>query len=197
MSPFFSSEQLAHLSETTVRVDLLAKFEFASRPVYLWNGTTALETGGQTWQPLNGRATVDGIGIASGETSETVTATLDAIPGKNGDILALALEETPEVVQRLVTYFLQLFDADWQPVGAPIGIWWGFMQPPKVSRTPMQGAEGASQTIRLSAENAYYNRSRPPYGRYTDRDQQKRAPGDKFFQFAPGLVFKTFTYPAY
>jgi hypothetical protein len=49
----------------------------------------------------------------------------------------------------------------------------------------------------MTAENAFFNRSRPPYGRYTDRDQQSRSAGDKFFQFTPSLLFKTFTYPDY
>lgn len=194
---FFTPEQLDALSQTTVRIDILAKLEFATKTVYLWNGTTRLESGGQTWEPLNGRATIEGIGASNGDSAEAVTATIDGIPEKNGDILALALEETPDVDQRLVTYYVQLFDADWQPVGAPIGIWWGFMQPPKVNRTQAQGVEGAVQSITLTAENAYYNRSRPPHGRYTDRDQQKRSSGDKFFQFSPSLIFKSFTYPAY
>lgn len=194
---FFTPEQLDILSRTTVRIDVLARLSFATKTIFLWNGSTDLESGGQTWKALNGHASIEGIGVSSGEAAEAVTATIAGIPGKYEDILALALEETPEVTQRLVTYFLQMFDADWQPIGAPIGIWWGFMQPPKVSRAPMQGVEGAVQSLVLTAENAYYNRARPPHGRYTDRDQQKRSPGDKFFQFAPGLVFKTFTYPAY
>src|SRR6185312_16651874 len=192
---FFTPEQLAHLAASTVRLDILAKMEFRSKTVYLWNGNTELETGGQTWLPMRGAATVDGLGVAAGTASETVTFQLDGLPDQASDLLALALEETPDVAQQLVTVYLQLFDEDWQPQGAPIGIWWGFMQPPRITRTPMQGTEGAVQSITLTAENAFFNRSRPPHGRYTDRDQQKRAPGDKFFQFTPSLLFKTFTYP--
>ncbi|WP_245261073.1 hypothetical protein [Chelativorans sp. J32] len=194
---FFTPEQIAVLSEREVRIDLLAKFEFKSETIYIWNGNTDLVTGGQTWKPAYGAASIDGLSISPGTTSETVTFQLNGLPGQATDFLAKALEETPDITQQLVTVFLHLFADDWQPVGAPIGIWWGFMQPPRITRTEMQGTEGAVQSISMQAENAFFNRSRPPYGRYTDRDQQRRSPGDKFFTFVGSLLFKSFKYPDY
>ncbi|WP_252924730.1 hypothetical protein [Aliihoeflea sp. 40Bstr573] len=194
---FFTTDQLSALSSSTVRLDILVKMEFKSGTVYVWNGNTDLETGGQTWRPMHGRGTIDGIGISSGTVSEAVTLTLSGLPEQQTDLLALALEESPDVAQQSVTIYVQLFGDDWQPIGAPIGIWWGFMQPPRVERSQMQGIEGAQQAVSVVAENAFFNRSRPPYGRYTDRDQQKRYPGDKFFQFMSSLLFKTFVYPDY
>lgn len=194
---FFTAEQLETLSASTVHLDLLVKMEFRTTTVYLWNGSTDLVTGGQTYRPMYGMGSIDGLSVPTGSTAEAVTFELNGLPSQDVDLLSLALEETPDVTQQLVTVYIQLFDEDWQPVGSPIGIWWGFMQPPRVSRSQMQDGEGSTQTISLTAENAFFNRSRPPYGRYTDRDQQKRSPGDKFFQFAPSLLFKTFTYPDY
>ena len=192
---FFTPEQIDHLSQSTVRCDFLVKFDFASETIRVWNGNTKLEAGGHLWQPMYGAGGIDGLSLTPGTVSETVTFQLGGLPDQAVDFLSHALEETPEVLQQLVTVFLQLFDEDWQPVGIPIGLWWGFMQPPRVSRTEMQGAEGAVQSIKLTAENAFFNRSRPPYGRYTDRDQQKRSPGDKFFTFIGSLIFKVFRYP--
>lgn len=192
---FFSPEQIAALSAGEVRVDLLTKMEFRAGTVYLWNGTTGLETGGQTWKPMHGAGVIDGLSVPTGTTADSVTFQLNGLPDQATDLLKEALEESQDAAQQLVIVYLQLFDEDWQPVGAPIGIWWGFMQSPRITRTPMQGTEGAIQSISLTAENAFFNRSRPPYGRYTDRDQQKRSPGDKFFQFTPSLLFKSFRYP--
>ncbi|MFU0504111.1 hypothetical protein [Pseudaminobacter sp. NGMCC 1.201702] len=192
---FFTPEQIAILSASTVRVDLLVKLEFRSSTQYLWNGSTDLVTGGQTWKPMHGTGVIDGLSAPTGTAAEAVTFQLSGLPDQATDLLRMALEDKQDATQQLVTVYLQLFNADWQPVGVPIGIWWGFMQPARVTRTPMQGTEGAIQSITLQAENAFFNRSRPPYGRYTDRDQQKRYPGDKFFQFTPSLLFKTFTYP--
>lgn len=197
MSQFFTPEQIAALSATTVRCDILIKLEFKSGTVYYWNGNTPLYSGGQTWAPTYGAAQIDGLSVPTGTASTQVTLTLNGLPNQATDLLAKALESTPEVQQQPVTLLLQLFDDEWQPVGAPIPFWVGFMQPPRITRTQQGPDTGAIQSITVAAENAFFNRSRPPYGRYTDRDQQSRSPGDKFFQFAPSLLFKTFIYPDY
>lgn len=191
----FTPEQIDILSQTTVRMDLLVKMEFKTETAYVWNGNTELHVGGNVWLPMHGRGQIDGINISSGSEASNVSLSLSGIPDNRLDLLALALDETADADQQLVTIYIQLFDDNWQPVGNPIGIWWGFMQPPRVTRSPMGMADGAVQSVSVTAENAFFNRSRPPYGRYTDRDQQRRHPGDKFFQFTPSLLFKTFTYP--
>ena len=192
---FFTAEQIAALSATTVRVDILAELQFVSNTVRVWNGNTDLVTGGHTWRPMFGMASIDGLGVSGGTVSESVTLTLNGLPNQDPDLLGLALEETPEADQQMCIVYLQLFDGDWQPVGNPIGVFWGFMQPPKVSRTPMQGTDGAIQSVTMAVENAFFNRSRPPNGRYTDRDQQRRSPGDKMMQFVPALLFKRIIWP--
>lgn len=195
---FFTEEQVELLSASTVRAALLVEFAFASETKYLWNGHYRLTSGGHVWEPMRGAATIDGLDAPAGNAADTVTFALPGLPtGETDHILALALEETPEANQRSVRIYLQLFNGYWQPVGSPIGIWWGFLQPPKATRTPASEDIGGVQTVSIEAENAFFNRARPPAGRYTDRDQQKRSPGDKFFQFTSGLSFKTFWYPSY
>jgi len=197
MADFFTAEQIAVLSAGTVRCDFLVKFEFVSDTVYVWNGNTELTVDGNTYLPMRGYGQIDGLGYAGGTTSESVTLSLDGLPGKAIDLLAIALAETPEADQQMVTISLQLFSDDWQPTGVPIPVFRGFMQPLKISRGAMQGDDGATQSISITAENIFFNRSRPPHGRYTDRDQQARSPGDKFFGFVNSLLFKTIRYPDY
>jgi hypothetical protein len=192
---FFTPDQIAILQGIRVRVDLLAEFQFQSETVNVWNGNSMLEHDNKTWLPLYGAATIDGLGISGGTQSEKVDFTLNGLPNQPADFLRLALQETPDVMQQLVIVFMQLFDDDWQPHGPPISIFWGFMQPPRINRTPQQDTEGSIQSVQLTAENAFFNRSRPAYGRYSDRDQQTRSPGDKFFQFVPSLLHKTVAYP--
>lgn len=194
---FFTTDEINRLSQTTVRFALLVEMQFASETKYVWNGDFEFVSGGRTWAPMYGTGSIDGIGISSGSESESVTIGVSGLPDQAIDILAKALEENDEVDQQSVRIYLQFFDGGWQPVGAPLGLWWGFMQPPEVTRTAMEGTAGAVQSISITAENAFFNRSRPPAGRYTDRDQQARSPGDKFCQFTPSLLFKTFTYPSY
>lgn len=194
---FFTEEQVAILSKNSVRVDFLVEFNFQSETVRVWNGVYKLTTGGYQWVPMHGFMKIDGIGQPGSPQSQSVNFSLSGLPNQSPDLLSLALKETPEANQQLVKIYLQLFDEDWQPVGVPITMWWGFMQPPRVQFDGGSELEGGTQSITMAAENAFFNRSRPPYGRYTDRDQQKRSPGDKFYQFTSDLLFKTFLYPDY
>lgn len=198
MAEFFTAEQLETLSGSKVRCDLLVAFDFASGPVYAWNGEFDLIVGGNTYKPMFGFGVIDGLGfVGQGTTSESVTLTLNGLPNMPLDFLSKVLAETGEADQRMVTISLQLLDENWQPVGLPIPVFHGFMQPPKVSRSAMQGEDGAVQTVSIAAENIFFGRARPPHGRNTDRDQQARSPGDKFFGFVAGLVFRIYRYPDY
>ena len=194
---FFTAEQIEAFKGQSPRFDFLVKLEFVSDTAYLWNGHYELTTGGNTYLPLHGIGRIEGLGMTSGAQSQAVTLQISGLPDQSTNLLALALEQTPEANQQLATISLQLFDADWQPVGNPVPVFFGFMQPPKVERAAATKLEGAQQTITITAENALYNRSRPPQGRFSDRDQQTRYPGDKAFQFVSSLQFKTFTYPDY
>jgi hypothetical protein len=202
---FFTSEQIDLLSASTVRCDLGCKFDFASGAKYAWNGDTKLVIGSNTYQPMKGYGRIDGLGMASGTVSESVTLSLsglpNSVPGNSPeeelDFLAVALAESSEVDQRMVTISLLLFGEDWQIVGSPIPLFHGFMQPPSVTRTPMQDGDGGIQSITLTAENVFFGRARPSNGRNTDRDQQARSPGDFFFGYVWSLRNKTITYPDY
>lgn len=197
MQQFFTAEQAAQLASQTVRCDFLVKFDFVGQTVCVWNGEYELTAGGQVWTPMHGIAKIDGFGLSNGTRSEAVSFTISGVPNQEPNLLQLALQETPRTTQRLVTIYMQLFDDNWQPVGVPIGVWFGFLQPPRVERSQMDADSGPIQVISVSAENAFYNRARPAYGRCTDRDQQKRFPGDKFFQFVDSLKNKTIVYPDY
>jgi hypothetical protein len=193
---FFTPGQVVVLSQTEVRVGVLVRFDFASGTKRVWNGNQELVTlNGSIWQPTYGAAAIDGIGQSGGATSEVVTLTLNGLPDQQPDLLAIALAETNEVDQRLMRISLQFFDEEWQCVGNPLGIFFGWMQPPKVSRSQMTTTEGAVQSISLQAENAFFNRARPANGRLTDRDQQQRFPGDKGLQFSASLLFKKIVWP--
>lgn len=197
MSDYFSEEQLEYLSGNVVRIDFLIKMDFVSETVRCWNGHYKLTSGGYQWLPLHGIATIDGIEYANTTASQSVTFSLSGLPDQSPDILAKALEGTHEAVQQLVTIYLQIFDDNWQPVGQPITIWFGFMQPPEITSSEIGAEDGNTQTISMVAENIFFNRSKPPYGRYTDRDQQSRFEGDKFFQFVAALKRKIINYPDY
>ncbi len=187
---FFSAAEVARLQETTVRMAFLARLDFSPDPVYCWNGTTELVAGdGLTYQPLHGTGRIDNLNFARTSQSDRFEISLDGIPDSATDVLSVALSETAEVEDRLATILLQFFDDDWQTVGQPVTTAWGFMRKPRVTR-----ANGVQRVV-VGCENIFFNRARPPAGRYTDRDQQARFDGDLICQFIPKLRNTTFTYP--
>ena len=154
---------------------------------------------------MYGLGRLEGISFSREATSARFTLSLEGLPAATADeagsqvnILAMALSETDEVEGQIATVALQLFDDEWQTsVGAPVTLAFGFMRKPRVTRTRIQGMDGAIQSISIGAENIFYNRALPPAGRYTDRDQQSRSDGDLICQFIPSLRSRNFTYPDY
>lgn len=192
---FFTPDEIERFESGNVRVSFLVKMDFASQTMGVWNGNTKLTVGGVEYLPLFGAGTIDGLSFSNSTVSEQIVV---SVSGANNDILGLAMSDPGEVQDRLLTIYLQFFDDDWQPISAAPVIFYGYMQPPEGTQDEVSqelNAQSPTHTLSVAAENIYFNRSRAPGGRYSDRDQQKRSPGDKIFDFMPGLVFKTFIYP--
>lgn len=195
MAPFFTAEQVALLAAGTVRWAWLAEAEFKSETVWLWAGDRILDFGGKEWRPTYGSVQVAGLGFSGEALSRQVTFSL---PGTDATLLPLALAETEEADQQPLRLSLLFFGEDWQPIGGLIPIMpFGVMQPPRIDRSEVIGAEGPTQTITLPVENLFYNRARPPNGRYTDTDQKRRHPGDRICEFTPSLTFKSIAWPKF
>ena len=194
---FFTPEEIEMMSQTVVRCAVLAQLNFVSETVRVWNGERDLSAGGQTWTPLYSTGQISGIQYSRGPVSNRFELSIHAISGVAPDILSKAIAETEEAEGQLATVFFLAMNEDWQTYGAPIGIDWGYMRKPRITRTRQQGKEGGVRRINIGAENFLFNRSLPPAGRYTDADQRARSPGDLICQFVPSLRNKNFTYPDY
>lgn len=197
---FFSAAQIETLSQREIRVALLAELEFESGDVNVWNGSSELTVGAKSYLPMRGTGRIDGLGEVGTDESRSVTMSVGALPidgDATNEFLGAVLADTADVTQQFASINIVLFDSEWQPVGSTIPIFWGYMQPPELNRSEMNGESGGDQVASIQVENAFYNRSLPPHGRNTDRDQNARYPGDKFFSFVSSLLFKTITYPDY
>lgn len=190
---FFTAQEIERF-EGDIRWQILAEMHFASKTIGVWNGMTELMVNGVEFLPAFGAGTIEGLSFSGGVTAEKVTLTLPAL---EESLLGKMLAETSEVDQRLVKLYLQSFDEDWQPIAAAPIIFFGYMQPPRVSRTEVTTDEtdGPVQSGSLDCENIFFNAGLPSGGRNTDRDQQQRFPGDKVYQFVSSLKNKTLSYP--
>lgn len=190
---FFTTDQINILKAGVVRGAWLAEMQFVSSTERYWAGNTMLDAGGHEWKPTHGLVTIDGLGFSGQPDSEVVTFNF---PGLDDGLLAKAIGETSEVENRPLVLYLQLFGSDWQTVGGLIPLYTGLMQPPAASTGPIEGTSGPPQGLSMTVENIFYNRSLPPNGRYTSRDQARRVGwDDKFFDLTPSLTFKKFKYP--
>ena len=192
---FYSAEQVALIKQKDVRIAPMVRLDFVGKTMRFWNGDTRVTAGGEVFQPARGMASISGLPAMQTTSSQKVTLTLHGIPDERVDVLAKALEETDLVQQQSAIIYLQLFDRDWQPVGGLMATFWGFMQPPEIKQSPLTLVEGYSQGISLDIEDAMFNRSRPPGGRYTDADQQQISAGDRMMEFVASLIEKTYTWP--
>jgi hypothetical protein len=179
MAAFFTSDELAHLTQPSLAYATLAQFDFASGTQRYFAGAGIRDFGGHEWKGLGGVISISGMGDQRGTAANPVDITLS---GVDEALLPKALGETDEVRNRLVTIFWQLLSTDHQPFGRLIPMFWGLMQPPSVNRSEASDDAGPTCTITLPCEGLMVGRARPPSGRYTNADQQRRHPGDRYFE---------------
>lgn len=191
---FVTPEQAAQLATSTVRIATLGELRFASQTLRVWNGAGTITVAGYDWSGLHTWAGFTDIPDIQGTASASVTATLSGVDPLH---VALARNNVTDVRGRLALFWLQLFDAEWQPVGARIPLWWGTMQRVVINRTSASEDAGGEISVGVEIENPYAGRARSAAGRYTDSDQQHLYPGDRFCRFVSDQASTTLTWPDY
>lgn len=180
----------AQNSGLSVRVSPLLYFDFASGPGRYWMGFGRLRAGGHEWVGAQGAASLGEIGLPTNGLAPEQTFTLS---GVDAEFVSKAKADPAEYRDRMCTVFLQWFDPAWQTLDTPFAIWTGRMAGLTVAQSSDE--DGFTRTITLRAESLFAGRKRPVFGRYTDRDQQARYPGDKGCERTAGLQQKRVTFP--
>ena len=182
----------AHLGGRTVRASFLVLFDFTTQPMRVWTGSGKITAGGHDWYGLGQLGSISCL-----EQAVNVLALefIFILSGINSEIVSLARDEwADEGRDRLVKVLLQFHnEEDDRPLelfDEPYAIWAGRMQAP---RFELQGP--TTRKITVSAESLFALRSRPAFSQYTDADQKSHFPGDRGFEFVPGLVNKIVTWP--
>lgn len=192
--PFLTTSQIAALSGSTVRIATLVEMQFVSKTMRLWNGAGLATVAGFEWEGVGAMGSIDGLAQTREPVSSKVTLRLS---GVSAEVLAIARNTTADVQGRPAYIWLQLFDGEWQPVGARIPVFWGVLQRINIMRSEASGHSGGERVCELEVENPFAGRARPSAGRFTDADQQARHPGDRFFRFVPKQRSQVITWPDY
>jgi hypothetical protein len=167
----------ADLRSGNVAAAVLVWMDFATGAKRWWSGFGDLTHAGHTWQGLGDLISISEIGAGFGTDSEGLQFGLAA----TAEMMALVQAGSTAVRGRQVVVYDQLFLVNpsdgtqpWQPMGAPIALFSGTMQPLTYS------AKGATErAIQLTAENVFVRRNAPPQGQLTDADQRARSAADR------------------
>jgi hypothetical protein len=166
----------------------LLEFAFVSARMRVWTGFGKLRTSdAREWDGLGEIISIDGLNLGLGTTA---SAGRIVASGVSSGVLDRARGEVGEFVLRPLIIYLQPF-LNRAVYGAPVTLAQRLMTSMEVSR------DGEHRTIAINHEGPYTGRRRPAGGRYSDRDQQLRYPGDKFCERDAFLLFKQEVWPHY
>jgi hypothetical protein len=184
---YFPSTIATALKKNVVRCDLLVFFDFATTPMYLWQGFGTLHTtDGNAWQGIGQLGQISDLESTIAGTSPTASFRLS---GVDPAILAEALNTSEEVYGRDVNVYMQFFDESFNCLDDPYVVWAGTMDVMHVKQT------ADTCVVELTAESIFFRRSLPPLGNLSDRDQRRFYPGDASLAIMPGMVARSVLWP--
>lgn len=167
---------LLEANRDTVEARRTFEVQFASGTVRMIEGSTPFSDGTHNWLPAHAI-------IETGSADQTAEGVLAAAPmiykfGAVTPALGLALtQDEPEWRDRLVIQRVQLF-ADGDPVGPAIHVHRGRMADARWRD------DVAVEHFEIRVEGPFRDRNETLLGKYTDRDQQMRSPGDRGCEYA-------------
>lgn len=191
----FTPDQVAILDQNADLVECrrLLELTLAGETFRFVEGQYEITTSdGRIWQP--GLPIIAASAIQRGEAfqaipAEYVVAGLPESPTQEAEDafadMAFEVMQNPDSwFGGTVHQYLQMM-VDGAAVGPIISLHRGWIK----SITPQEDARTAS--FKLEVESIFARRDRTPLGEYTDRDQQRRHPGDKGCEFTPTFSLKT------
>ncbi|WP_343711914.1 hypothetical protein [Inquilinus sp.] len=196
---FLTSSIRAQAAGQHIICALFVTFDFKSGPMRVWEGDGPLTRGGHDWRGMGHRQdkqgnplqSIEGLEQAINGNAPQMTLTMS---GVDSTVVTAATSDDPDEIEgRDLTVQIGFFDAS-LPGLVPLdtmltlGVW--SMQKPSFTATGP-----TLRTITLPCETLFAQRSRAPFGMLSDRDHQRRFPGDLACQFPPKLVDRDVAWP--
>ncbi len=164
----------------------LVELDFASglQRYTLWPQN--ITSGGHTWLGMGSVADVSMISESEDTTADKVTFSLSIV---NTALLAACIGPASEYRGRAARMHLQLIDDTYQPAGAYVPRWAGYMDRITIERES-GGEQGTTLgSIKLECQRAGLARARNFIGlRRTDAQQKARFAGDKGLEYTQSLI---------
>lgn len=188
----FTDAQIARFSEEGVIYAILARLDFVTGTVRLWEGGMSIDAGGYTWK-----------GVADPDSNRIVMISEVVLPepgvasairigltGINQAAIEAAVEDSAEVEGQPAELFICMFDGDEQPIGNPVSL-----DPASYMTAFSHSAKGMSErSVSITIEGTWSAKDFPPGAQLTDADQQRRHTGDRVCKFV-GWQFEPYWGP--
>jgi len=146
-------------------------------PVHAVTGNATISYGGEEWTAVGGLASIDVISESADGSATGISATLSQIPSEFRDDVA-----DQAVRGSLFEIFVGAVDATYRNV---IGF-------KRIARATLQGYDisdqGETLTVKATGESRAINQRQPTIKRFTDEYQQRKHPGDVFFQYVSAMA---------
>lgn len=168
------------IEQPVVRPFLALRIELPD-PVYVWTGTGTLafddaDGVAREWTGAGGIGSIDTIGEASDGSAVGIKATLFNVPSEFREDIA-----DQAVRGCLFEVYVGALNETFQQVEAAQLIWRGKLENYLVTDA------GTTLTVEVSGESRAIDQRRPAVKRFSDEAQQRKHPGDKFFEMVPQM----------
>lgn len=146
-------------------------------PVRAVTGNAAISFGDETWTPIGGLGQIDSIGEAVDGSATGAKATLFSVPSEFRDDVA-----DQAVRGCLFEIYVGALSGNYRDVVGFKCIWKGRLDGYDITDA------GETITVAASGESRMRDQRRPTIKRFTDGWQQRKHPGDRFFEYVSRMV---------
>jgi len=185
---FFGSVRAAYASQRHVLSPHFVTFEFASGPLFVWEGAGDIIMEGDVYRGAADLGSISDATFGAGDAAGNIVYTLS---GVNEDVIAAAKEEEFEVRGRDVLLRRHFMDVETQAL----------LDDPIVVRQDIMdvlafSASGPnSYSVKLTCETIWTNRNAAAYAYYSGRDQRVRFAADEGMDFVVQMKNKRVRWP--
>ena len=183
MSLTLDGTAAARITATERGVAWLVSLEFTSGTVYFTSAPVEISSGGQTYLALGSLVDVANVQESADTAADHLSLKFTVA---SAAMLAAALVDPAIYRGKAANLSLQLFDTGFQPAGAAVLRWRGYMDRMQISRSTGDKVGGV---IEVQCSRAGMARARRAEGlRLTDAQQQSRYPGDTGLRYVRTLL---------
>jgi hypothetical protein len=163
-----------------------ARFDFSSGTTRYTTAGHDVEWGGVVWQGVGGLASIEEVRESDDLEAHGLKITLSGVPTS---VVSLALTEPAQ--GRAATVWFGAINPDTRAIIADPAVEFVGL----IDTLPFEdGAQTGSVIVNVESRLVAFGT--PKIRRFTDADQQRRAPGDGFFRYAAALVEKELVWPS-